>query len=99
MSKPLALPDPPRLAAVAEPLAAGPARAGQVAPVRPTRRSERAVPADFAEALAKEPRAKAFFDKLWPAHREALLTRLCKARRRDTRRMRIEFEIAVLARR
>ena len=99
MPKQLATPLAPRI----DPAHSEPCEPDDVTAQRGTqarqRRREPKLPDDFAEALAKEPRAKAFFEKLWPAHRDALLTRLRNARRRDTRRMRIEFEIAILARR
>mgnify|MGYP003444799077 CR=1 FL=1 len=64
------------------------------------RRPRRAtVPDDFAVALAREPRAAAFFEKLTQEHRYDVLRRLHAVRRSDTRGKRIALIIAMLARR
>jgi uncharacterized protein YdeI (YjbR/CyaY-like superfamily) len=57
------------------------------------------VPADFAEALALQPRAAEFFAQLTAANRYTMLWRLQTAKRADTRKKRIELFIAMLARR
>ena len=64
---------------------------------RPRRRAR--VPEDVAAALAREPRAAAFFEKLSAEHRYDLLRRLHAVRRRDTRSKRIALIVAMLARR
>ncbi len=56
------------------------------------------VPADLAEALAAEPKAKAAFDRLSGQNRYAVLYRVTTARRADTRARRIERFVAMLAR-
>ncbi len=56
------------------------------------------VPADFAAALAAEPRAQAMFEILSSQNRYALLYRLHSAKRQETRLRRIEQFVAMLAR-
>lgn len=56
------------------------------------------VPADFAAALAAEPRAKAMFDILTSQNRYAVLYRIAGAKRADTRARRLEQSVAMLAR-
>jgi len=63
------------------------------------RRARGRVPDDFAAALAREPRAAAFFEKLSTAHRSDMLRRLRDVRRSDTRGKRIALMVAILARR
>ena len=63
------------------------------------RPSRSRVPEDFSTALAKVPRAAAFFEKLGAEHRIELLRRLRAVRRLDTRGKRIALIIAMLARR
>lgn len=64
---------------------------------RPARHG--AVPQDVVAALAAEPRAAAFFEKLSAEHRHDLLRRLHAVRRSDTRKKRIALIVAMLARR
>jgi uncharacterized protein YdeI (YjbR/CyaY-like superfamily) len=56
------------------------------------------VPPDLADALAAEPRARAMFEILSSQNRYAILYRITTAKRRDTRRRRIEQYVAMLAR-
>ncbi len=56
------------------------------------------VPADFATALASDPRARAMFDRLTSQNRYAVLYRIENAKRADTRAKRIEQFVAMLAR-
>jgi uncharacterized protein YdeI (YjbR/CyaY-like superfamily) len=56
------------------------------------------VPADLAEALAANPRAKAMFDILTSQNRYAILYRLNTAKRADTRSRRLAEFVAMLAR-
>jgi uncharacterized protein YdeI (YjbR/CyaY-like superfamily) len=56
------------------------------------------IPADFAAALAGEPRARLLFEGLTSQNRYALLYRLQTARRADTRARRIERFVDMLAR-
>jgi uncharacterized protein YdeI (YjbR/CyaY-like superfamily) len=56
------------------------------------------VPADFATALASEPRARAMFEVLTSQNRYAVLYRIENAKRADTRAKRIEQFVAMLAR-
>lgn len=56
------------------------------------------VPPDLAAALARDPSAKAMFDKLSGSNRYAILYRVTTAKRPDTRRRRIEQFVAMLAR-
>ena len=56
------------------------------------------VPADLAAALARDPAAKAMFEKLNAANRYAVLYRVTTAKRPETRRRRIEELAAMLAR-
>ena len=56
------------------------------------------VPADFATALASEPRARAMFEMLTSQNRYAVLYRIENAKRADTRAKRIEQFVAMLAR-
>ena len=44
-------------------------------PVRPRKPRRTTVPDDFAKALAREPRAAAFFEKLGAEHRRGVLCR------------------------
>jgi uncharacterized protein YdeI (YjbR/CyaY-like superfamily) len=56
------------------------------------------VPADFATALASEPRARAMFEMLTSQNRYSVLYRIENAKRADTRAKRIEQFVAMLAR-
>jgi uncharacterized protein YdeI (YjbR/CyaY-like superfamily) len=56
------------------------------------------VPADLEAALAREPRARAMFDRLTGQNRYSVLYRIGNAKRADTRARRIEHYIAMLAR-
>ncbi len=56
------------------------------------------VPADLAEALAADPRARATFDTLTSQNRYSILYRLNAAKRPDTRAGRISDFVAMLAR-
>jgi uncharacterized protein YdeI (YjbR/CyaY-like superfamily) len=56
------------------------------------------VPADLAAALAAEPRAQAMFEILTSQNRYAMLYRLQRAKRHETRLRRIEQFVAMLAR-
>lgn len=56
------------------------------------------VPTDLADALAVDPRANAMFEILSSQNRYAILYRIATAKRRDTRRQRIEQYVAMLAR-
>ena len=56
------------------------------------------VPADFATALASEPRARAVFETLNRQNRYAILYRIANAKRADTRSKRIEQFVSMLAR-
>ena len=56
------------------------------------------VPADFATALASEPRARAVFETLSRQNRYAILYRIANAKRADTRSKRIEQFVSMLAR-
>mgnify|MGYP003546819363 CR=1 FL=1 len=75
---------------------AGGKRRRKAVAVRPRRG---AVPDDFTAALARVPRAEAFFEKLGVEHRRDLLRRLRAVRRVDTRGKRIALIVAMLARR
>jgi uncharacterized protein YdeI (YjbR/CyaY-like superfamily) len=55
------------------------------------------VPADLAAALARNPRARAFFDALDRANRYAILYRVESARKPETRARRIEQFVALCA--
>ena len=55
------------------------------------------VPADLATALARDPRAHAFFDALDRANRYAILWRVQNAKRPETRVRRIEQFVALCA--
>lgn len=55
------------------------------------------VPADLAAALAREPRARAFFDALDRANRYAILWRLQTAKKPETRARRVEQFVALCA--
>lgn len=55
------------------------------------------VPADLVAALAKDPRARAFFDELDRANRYAILWRLQTAKKPETRARRIEQFVALCA--
>jgi uncharacterized protein YdeI (YjbR/CyaY-like superfamily) len=57
-----------------------------------------AVPADLAAALAAEPRAQAMFEILSRQNRYAILYRLTKTRRSDTRARAVARFVAMLAR-
>lgn len=56
------------------------------------------VPADLATALAAEPRAQAMFELLSSQNRYAVLYRIAKAKRSDTRARNIARFVAMLAR-
>jgi uncharacterized protein YdeI (YjbR/CyaY-like superfamily) len=56
------------------------------------------VPPDLATALAAEPRAQAMFEVLTSQNRYAILYRIDRAKRADTRHRRIEQFVAMLAR-
>ncbi|MDX6520036.1 MAG: hypothetical protein QOF08_641 [Gaiellales bacterium] len=56
------------------------------------------VPPDLAAALAAEPRARAMFEVLTSQNRYAILYRIDRAKRADTRQRRIEQFVAMLAR-
>lgn len=56
------------------------------------------VPADFATALASEPRARAMFEMLTSQNRFAVLYRIGNAKRANTRAKRIEQYVDMLAR-
>jgi uncharacterized protein YdeI (YjbR/CyaY-like superfamily) len=60
--------------------------------------SKMVVPSDFLEALAENPRAKAFFETLNRANRYAIAWRLQTAKRPETRKKRLEDIVAMLAR-
>ena len=60
-----------------------------------SRRAE--VPADLATALARSPRARAFFDALDRANRYAILWRVQNAKKAETRARRIEQFVALCA--
>jgi uncharacterized protein YdeI (YjbR/CyaY-like superfamily) len=55
------------------------------------------VPADLATALAREPRARAFFDALDRANRYAILWRVQNAKQPETRARRIEQFVELCA--
>lgn len=55
------------------------------------------VPADLATALARNPRARAFFDALDRANRYAILWRVHDAKKPETRARRIEQFVALCA--
>jgi uncharacterized protein YdeI (YjbR/CyaY-like superfamily) len=55
------------------------------------------VPADLASALARDPRARAFFDALDRANRYAILWRVQNAKKPETRARRIEEFVALCA--
>jgi uncharacterized protein YdeI (YjbR/CyaY-like superfamily) len=55
------------------------------------------VPADLAAALARNPRARAFFDALDGANRYAILWRVQNAKKPETRARRIEQFVALCA--
>ena len=55
------------------------------------------VPADLAAALARKPRARAFFDALDRANRYAILWRVQTAKKPETRARRIEQFVALCA--
>jgi len=55
------------------------------------------VPADLATALARNPRARAFFDALDRANRYAILWRVQTAKKPETRARRIEQFVALCA--
>ena len=55
------------------------------------------VPADLASALARTPRARAFFDALDRANRFAILWRVQNAKKPETRARRIEQFVALCA--
>ena len=55
------------------------------------------VPADLASALARNPRARAFFDELDRANRYAVLWRVQTAKKPETRARRIEQFVALCA--
>jgi uncharacterized protein YdeI (YjbR/CyaY-like superfamily) len=55
------------------------------------------VPADLATALARNPRARAFFDALDRANRYAILWRVQNAKKPETRERRIEQFVALCA--
>jgi uncharacterized protein YdeI (YjbR/CyaY-like superfamily) len=55
------------------------------------------VPADLASALARNPRARAFFDALDRANRYAILWRVQNAKKPETRAHRIEQFVALCA--
>jgi uncharacterized protein YdeI (YjbR/CyaY-like superfamily) len=57
-----------------------------------------AVPADLAAALAAEPRAQAMFEILSSQNRYAVLYRITKAKRSETRARNIAHFVAMLAR-
>ena len=57
-----------------------------------------AVPPDLQAALARDPRARAMFDRLTSQNRYAVLYRIGNAKRADTRARRIEQYVAMLAR-
>jgi uncharacterized protein YdeI (YjbR/CyaY-like superfamily) len=54
------------------------------------------VPSDLASALAGNDAAQAMFDRLSAANRYAILYRVSTAKRRETRRRRIEQFVAML---
>ncbi|HSY41338.1 MAG TPA: YdeI/OmpD-associated family protein [Polyangia bacterium] len=56
------------------------------------------VPSDLAHALARDPRATAFFEKLDSANRYAILYRLQTAKRPETRARRLQTFIEMCAR-
>jgi uncharacterized protein YdeI (YjbR/CyaY-like superfamily) len=56
------------------------------------------LPADFAEAIAADPRAQAMFDVLTSANRYALTYRLGQVKRADSRGRKIEQFVQMLAR-
>jgi uncharacterized protein YdeI (YjbR/CyaY-like superfamily) len=56
------------------------------------------VPADLAEALAAQPRARAMFDILTSQNRYAILYRIGNAKRAETRANRVAQFVAMLAR-
>lgn len=60
--------------------------------------SKSVVPEDLAAALAKKPRAAAFFEKLNGTNRYAVLWRVQTAKKPETRARRIEQLVAMLAR-
>jgi uncharacterized protein YdeI (YjbR/CyaY-like superfamily) len=60
--------------------------------------SEMGVPDDLAAALASEPRALAMFEILTRQNRYAVLLRIDRAKRSDTRARRIQHFVAMLAR-
>lgn len=56
------------------------------------------VPADFASAVAAEPKAQAMFDILTSQNRYAMLHRLASLKRAETRARRMQEYVAMLAR-
>ena len=65
-----------------------PAAAGAAAPAKGDGRAI-IVPADFAAALAREPRAKARFEAMSPSHRREYVDSIEEAARPETRVRRI----------
>jgi uncharacterized protein YdeI (YjbR/CyaY-like superfamily) len=55
------------------------------------------IPADLAAALAVDPAAKSWFDKLSASNRYAILYRVTTAKRAETRQRRIDQLVAMLA--
>lgn len=60
--------------------------------------SKSTVPEDFLEALAKDPKAQAFFDGLNKANRYAISYRLQTAKKPETRKRRMEMILGMLKR-
>jgi hypothetical protein len=55
------------------------------------------VPKDFAQALKKNARAKAFFEKLPPSHKRAYVEAIVEAKKPETRARRIASAVSILA--
>ncbi len=60
--------------------------------------SQSTMPEDFLEALAKDPKAHAFFDGLNKANRYAISYRLQTAKKPETRQRRMEMILTMLSR-
>jgi uncharacterized protein YdeI (YjbR/CyaY-like superfamily) len=54
------------------------------------------IPPEFAEALARNKKAKEFFDKLAPSYRKHYIGWISVAKRPETKRRRIDESIALL---
>jgi bifunctional DNA-binding transcriptional regulator/antitoxin component of YhaV-PrlF toxin-antitoxin module len=55
------------------------------------------VPNDLARALAKNPKAKAWFEKIAPSHRKAYVQWIEQAKKKETRQTRIKRAVRMLS--